>query len=97
MAGAITEEYILDPDDSWRVRIDDIRERMNDDVRMLVLINPNNPTGNVMTSEEIDQVITIVKEHPNCMIIADEIYDGLDFTGHQVSIASRSSSVPLLR
>ena len=95
MSGAITEEYMLDPDDSWRVRIDDIRNRMNDDVRMLVLINPNNPTGNVMTAEEIDQVISIVNEYPNCMIIADEIYDGLDFTGHQVSIASRSSSVPV--
>ena len=79
MSGAITEEYMLDPDDSWRVRIDDIRNRMNDDVRMLVLINPNNPTGNVMTAEEIDQVISIVNEYPNCMIIADEIYDGLDF------------------
>ena len=96
MSGAITEEYMLDPDDSWRVRIDDIRNRMNDDVRMLVLINPNNPTGNVMTSEEIDQVIEIVKDYPNCMIIADEIYDGLDFTGHQVSIASRSLSVPVI-
>jgi len=96
MSGAITEEYMLDPDDSWRVRIDDIRNRMSDDVRMLVLINPNNPTGNVMAAEEIDQVISIVKEYPNCMIIADEIYDGLDFTGHQVSIASRSSSVPVI-
>ena len=96
MSGAITEEYMLDPDDSWKVRIDDIRNRMSDDVRMLVLINPNNPTGNVMTSEEIDQVISIVQEYPNCMIIADEIYDGLDFTGHQVSIASRSSSVPVI-
>ena len=34
MSGAITEEYMLDPDDSWRVRIDDIRNRMSDDVRM---------------------------------------------------------------
>ena len=49
-----------------------------------------------MTSEEMNQVISIVQEYPNCMIIADEIYDGLDFTGHQVSIASRYSSVPVI-
>ena len=35
MSGAITEEYMLDPDDSWKVRIDDIRNRMSDDVQML--------------------------------------------------------------
>ena len=82
MSGAITEEYMLDPDDSWRVRIDDIRNRMSDDVRMLVLINPNNPTGNVMTAEEIDEVISIVKEYPNCMIIADEILLAIKFRSH---------------
>ena len=96
MTGAITEEYMLDSDDSWRVKIDDIKIRMNDDVRILVLINPNNPTGNVMTPDEIDEVISIVEEYPNCIIIADEIYDGLDFTGHQVSIASRSPNVPVI-
>ncbi len=96
MSGAITEEYMLDPDNSWSVNIDDIRSRMDDDVRMLVLINPNNPTGNVLTPDEIDDVLTIASEYPNCMIIADEIYDGLDFTGHQVSIASRSNNVPVI-
>ena len=96
MSGAVTEEYLLDSNDSWRVNIDDIRERMSDDVRILVLINPNNPTGNVMTPAEIDEIISIVEEYPNCFIIADEIYDGLDFTGHQVSIASRSDSVPVI-
>jgi len=96
MSGAITEEYNLDSNDSWKVNIDDIRNRMNDDVRILVLINPNNPTGNVMTPNEIDEVISIVEQYPNCMIIADEIYDGLDFTGHQVSIASKSTTVPVI-
>ncbi len=96
MSGAITEEYNLNPNDSWKVDIEDIRNRMNNDVRMLVLINPNNPTGNVMTPNEIDEIISIVEQYPNCMIIADEIYDGLDFTGHQVSIASKSTTVPVI-
>ena len=68
---------------------------MDDDVRLLVLINPNNPTGNVANSNEIDRLISIAEKWPNCMIIADEIYDELDFTGTQSSVASRSQSVPV--
>jgi len=68
---------------------------MDEEVRLLVLINPNNPTGNVASSDEIDKLISIAEKWPNCMIIADEIYDGLDFTGNHVSVASRSKSVPV--
>ncbi|MFL2978155.1 MAG: aminotransferase class I/II-fold pyridoxal phosphate-dependent enzyme [Candidatus Poseidoniales archaeon] len=96
MVGAVTEEYRLDPDNGWKVDIDDIRMRMGNDVRMLVLINPNNPTGAILSPSEVDEIIKIVEEYPHCLIIADEIYDGLVYTSQHVSIASRSSKVPVI-
>ena len=96
MYGATTVEYRLDPTDSWRIDFDDIRTKMDDSVRLLVLINPINPTGNVATPAEIDALLDIASEYPRCTIIADEIYDGLDFTGQQCSVASRSNSVPVI-
>ncbi|MCS5532333.1 MAG: aminotransferase class I/II-fold pyridoxal phosphate-dependent enzyme [Candidatus Poseidoniales archaeon] len=96
MYDATTVEYRLDPTDSWRIDFDDIRTKMDDSVRLLVLINPNNPTGNVATPAEIDALLDIASEYPRCTIIADEIYDGLDFTGQQCSVASRSNSVPVI-
>ena len=93
--GAETIEYRLNADDGWRVDFADIERKMDEEVRHLVLINPNNPTGNVANSDEIDKLISIAEKWPNCMIIADEIYDGLDFTGNHVSVASRSKSVPV--
>ncbi|CAI8359987.1 MAG: putative aspartate aminotransferase [Marine Group II euryarchaeote MED-G33] len=93
--GAETIEYRLDSENGWRVDFDDIEAKMDDSVRLLVLINPNNPTGNVASSEEIDRMISIADKWPNCMIIADEIYDELDFTDTQTSVASRSKSVPI--
>ena len=93
--GAETIEYRLDSDNGWRVDFDDIERKMDDSVRLLVLINPNNPTGNVANSDEIDRMISIAEKWPNCMIIADEIYDELDFTDTQTSVASRSKSVPI--
>ena len=95
MFGAKTIEYRLASDDGWKVDFDDIEVKMDEDVRLLVLINPNNPCGNVAGSDEIDRLLEIAGKWPNCMIIADEIYDRLDFTGTQVSVASRSSATPV--
>ena len=93
--GAETIEYKLKPNDGWKIDLDDIESKMNESVRLLVIINPNNPCGNVATEEEVDRLLSIAKKWPNCMVIADEIYDGLDFTGHHVSVASRSNEVPV--
>jgi len=93
--GAKTVEYRLDQDDGWKIDFDDVESKMNHSVRLLVIINPNNPCGNVATADEIDRLLSIASKWPNCMVVADEIYDGLDFTGHQVSVASRSHNVPV--
>ena len=96
MYGATTVEYRLTPHDNWRIDFDDIHSKMDDSVRLLVLINPNNPTGNVATPSEIDELLDIARDYPQCTIISDEIYDGLDFTGQMSSAASRSDSVPVI-
>ena len=93
MYGATTIEYSLKSDDGWSIDLDDIESKMDSDVRLLVLINPNNPT-NVASAEEMkapQHCKKVAKLHD----IADEIYDGLDFTGEHVSVASRSNSVPV--
>jgi aspartate/methionine/tyrosine aminotransferase len=96
MYGAKTVEYRLNSSDGWKIDLDDIKSKMNHDVRLLVLINPNNPTGNVATRSEIDGLIEIADKWPKCTIIADEIYDGLDFSGNICSVASRSKTSPVI-
>tara|TARA_B100000287_G_scaffold394322_1_gene408270 strand:- start:1972 stop:2772 length:801 start_codon:yes stop_codon:yes gene_type:complete len=96
MYGATTVEYRLDPDDGWRIDLEDIRSKMDESVRLMVIINPNNPTGNVVTRSEMDELIDVVREFPRCTIISDEIYDALDFTGEMTSLASRSVETPVI-
>lgn len=96
MYGAETVEYVLKSDDGWHLDFDDIEEKMNDRVRLLVLINPNNPCGTVCGADDADRLLAIARNYPDCIVVADEIYDGLDFTGHHVSIASRSQDVPVI-
>lgn len=95
MYGAQTVEYKLKPNDGWRLDFDDIEAKMNENVKLLVLINPNNPCGAVAGKDEIFRLISIARKWPNCVIVADEIYDGLDFTGEQRSVASLSPDVPV--
>ena len=95
MYDARTVEYKLKPNDGWRLDFDDIEAKMNENVKLLVLINPNNPCGAVAGKDEIFRLISIARKWPNCIIVADEIYDGLDFTGEQRSVASLSPDVPV--
>ncbi|MGB2030798.1 MAG: aminotransferase class I/II-fold pyridoxal phosphate-dependent enzyme [Candidatus Poseidoniaceae archaeon] len=96
MYGAETIEYRLNSNDGWALDFEDIEAKMNEQVRLFVLINPNNPTGAVVGQEEIDRLLVILKRWPNCILVADEIYDGLDFSSRQVSAASRSKSTPVV-
>ena len=95
MYGAHTVEYKLKPNDGWRLDFEDIEAKMNENVKLPVLINPNNPCGAVAGKDEIFRLISIARKWPNCVIVADEIYDGLDFTGEQRSVASLSPDVPV--
>jgi len=96
MYGATTVEYRLDGKDGWCMDFDDIEAKMNDDVRLFVLINPNNPCGSVVGRTDVDRLLTILERYPKCILVADEIYDGLDYTGTHVSAASCSTTVPVV-
>ena len=96
MYGAETIEYELQSNAGWSLNFDDIESKMNENVRLFVLINPNNPTGSVADSNDIQRLLSILEQWPNCILIADEIYDGLDFSGRQVSAASLADNVPVL-
>ena len=88
MYGGETVEYRMNPDDAWKVDLEDLRTKMNERVKLLVLINPNNPTGGVIDRETIEGILEIASQWPQCMVISDEIYDGLNFDQSHVSTAS---------
>ena len=94
--GGKTIEYRLDPNNGWKIDFDDLKSKMNDKVKLLVLINPNNPTGNVISKDEINEIINLASEWEDCTIVSDEIYDKLNFNGDHFSTASLSSSVPVI-
>ncbi|HKY27270.1 MAG TPA: aminotransferase class I/II-fold pyridoxal phosphate-dependent enzyme, partial [Pyrinomonadaceae bacterium] len=50
--------------------------------RLLILTNPNNPTGTVYTREELDALVNVLKDHPRVLVVSDEVYNLLLLDGH---------------
>lgn len=61
-------------DDDWQPSIEDIRSKITDRTKAIVVINPNNPTGAVYTKELLSQIVELAREH-SLLLLADEIYD----------------------
>jgi alanine-synthesizing transaminase len=88
--------YYLDEDNNWQPDIEDIKSKINDKTRAIVLINPNNPTGSLYSLDILQQIIELALEH-DLVIFADEIYDKLLFDGNKhISIASLNKDVSVI-
>lgn len=88
--------YICDEESEWYPDIDDIRSKITDKTKGIVIINPNNPTGSVYPQEILEEIIKIAVEH-QIIIFADEIYDKILYDGTKhVSIAQLTDEVPVI-
>jgi alanine-synthesizing transaminase len=80
LAGGQPVHYICDEQADWFPDIDDIKSKINDKTRAIVVINPNNPTGAVYPESLLLEIIELARQH-NLIIFADEIYDKILFDG----------------
>ena len=56
--------------------------------RMLLLCSPSNPTGSVYTKEELAALVDVLSRYPDIIVLADEIYEHISYTGSFTSLAS---------
>lgn len=88
LAGGTAVHYTCDEQSEWYPDIDDIRSKVTDKTKAIVIINPNNPTGAVYPKEVLEQIVQVAREH-QLIIFSDEIYDRLVMDGlEHISIAS---------
>ncbi len=87
LAGGTAVHYVCDEDSEWYPDIDDMRSKITDKTKAIVIINPNNPTGALYPKEVLQQIVDLAREH-QLMIFSDEIYDRLVMDGlEHISIA----------
>lgn len=88
LAGGKAVHYICDEQSDWYPDLEDMKKKITDRTKAIVIINPNNPTGALYPKEILQQIVDIAREH-QLILFSDEIYDRLVMDGEEhVSIAS---------
>ena len=87
MAGGVPVRLALEEKDEFKLTKQKLLSAITDKTKMVVLPFPNNPTGAIMTHEELQIVADVIKEH-DLFVLSDEIYSELSYQGDHVSIAA---------
>lgn len=88
LSGGKPVHYLCDEEDNWNPSIEDIRSKVTERTKAIVVINPNNPTGAVYSKEILQQIVDVAREH-SLLILADEIYDKILYDdAEHINIAS---------
>ena len=87
MAGGVPVRLALEEKDEFKLTKQKLLSAITDKTKMVVLPFPNNPTGAIMTHEELQIVADVIKEH-DLFVLSDEIYSELSYQGNHVSIAA---------
>ncbi|SET09100.1 pyridoxal phosphate-dependent aminotransferase [Thalassotalea agarivorans] len=74
LSGGKPVHYQCDEENNWYPNIEDMRSKISDKTKAIVLINPNNPTGSVYSKEVLEDILALAKEH-QLIVFSDEIYD----------------------
>lgn len=88
LAGGKVVHYVCDEQAEWNPDMDDIRKKITNRTKAIVIINPNNPTGALYPKEVLEEIVQVAREN-QLIIFSDEIYDRLVMDGEKhISIAS---------
>jgi alanine-synthesizing transaminase len=93
LSGGKPVHYVCDEQAGWQPDIDDIKKKINENTRAIVVINPNNPTGALYTDQVLLEIVELARRH-QLIVFADEIYDKVLYDGNtHTSIASMADDV----
>lgn len=87
MAGGkpVTIETTIEQD--FKITPEQLESAITDKTKILILCSPSNPTGSVYSKDELEGLKNILLKHENVIVLADEIYEHINYIGHHESIA----------
>jgi aspartate/methionine/tyrosine aminotransferase len=82
--GCAVKEVHLQPDNHWRLNLDELEDQLQSlapaRTKMVAVVNPNNPTGSILSGAEMERIVSICEKH-GAWLHADEVYRGTEFEG----------------
>ena len=74
-------------DQYFKMTAEQLENAITDKTKMLILCSPSNPTGSVYSKEELAALAEVLRKHPEVFVLADEIYEHINYIGKHHSIA----------
>ena len=78
--GAEMSYWRLNPDNEWQGSLDDLKSLLRPETKMIILNNPHNPTGAVLSTSDQEKIVKLASEH-NIIVFTDEIFRPLFHSG----------------
>lgn len=88
IAGGSTIEIPATMENGFKLTPLQLEKALTEKTKMIILCSPSNPTGAVYNSEELAALVEVLKNHPKVIVMADEIYRHINYTGHYRSMAT---------
>ena len=82
-------------EENWQPNIDDLRSKISDKTRAIVIINPNNPSGALYRKKVVKQILDVAGEN-DLLVLSDEIYDQIRYVKDYVSTAHLAKDLPVV-
>ncbi len=91
LAEGVTVELFADHKQNFKITPEQLENAITNRTRLVMLCSPSNPTGAVYTKQELEALANVLAKHENVMILADEIYEHINYVGEVNSIAQFES------
>ncbi|MBR6385728.1 MAG: aminotransferase class I/II-fold pyridoxal phosphate-dependent enzyme [Ruminococcus sp.] len=85
LAGGIPVSVPTKRENNFKLTVDDIKDKITDRTKILILPFPNNPTGAIMTRDDLEPIAELLRD-TNIMVLSDEIYSELTYGRKHFSI-----------
>jgi aspartate aminotransferase len=91
LAGGVVKFVNTTVENGYKITAEELEAAITPKTKLFMFSSPCNPTGAVYTKEELVALATIFEKYPEVMILSDEIYEFINYTGQHESIAQFSS------
>ncbi|MCU1331816.1 MAG: Aminotransferase [Candidatus Angelobacter sp.] len=81
-AGCRVKEAQLRPQNNWRLDLDELESLAGSKTKLISIVNPNNPTGSILSGEEMKRIVSICQK-TGAWLHADEVYRGTELAGEE--------------
>ncbi len=88
LAEGVPVEVHAGVEQNFKITADQLKKAITPKTKMILFSSPNNPSGSVFSMEELQAFADVLKDHPDIIVVSDEIYEHINYIGKHASMAA---------